>query len=128
MVKASTSSSFNVLRRLLFLCCGVLTGFLLPHLLRINHSDGVESVDDTVVQGFAASKPGGGNDDDAGALTVQQNALKGSSSSQVPSLRRHTGGTTYAAMNITQAIVSLWPRIVLLRCEGTNRILNSELP
>ena len=122
---ATSPPSTNLLRRLLFLCCGVLTGFLLPGLLRIDHSDSVVSVDDTVVvQGFAASNAGGSSSsstasgiDNAAArtLTVQHQTEKGEvPSSQVSALKSGVMGNT---LNMTQAIVSLWPRIIVLRFE-----------
>ena len=121
-VAAASPASSNLLRRLLFLFCGVLTGFVLPGLLRIDHSDNVVSIDDEVVQGFAASNAGGNtgggidnNNVATRALTMQQQTGKG----EVPSSRvsAHMKSEMENARNITQAIVSLSPRIIVLRCE-----------
>ena len=106
MKEKRASSGYDViLRRLLFLCCGVLTGFLIPPLLNIDHhySDTAADSSSSIV-----------NDEDVNGVAMSNAIVDGEWGRPAAQLRNVD---TSQALNVTQAIISLWPRIVVLRCE-----------
>ena len=92
--------NMSVLRRILFLFCGVVAGFVVPGLLRIDHS--LDEPPLPRAQHELRDTAGGG---DTRQATRETEALAA----------RRAQALSDAA-NITQAVISLSPRIVVLRC------------